>query len=171
MLLDGQQILDKKIVTFSEELVDTDSQIQPNGLDLRVDKIYRAAGTVRVPRDGKVEAGLQVIPLEVKGAFWELKPDSDLYWVDFLEQIHLPDGYCATLITRSSLVRAGVDVVSGLWDTGFYGQLGCTLRVHSPISIEWGAKLCQIQVHESKFNGLRYEGRYKGSNSQTAITT
>jgi dUTP pyrophosphatase len=171
MVLDGRTIIDKKMVVLGDsDLVDTESQVQPNGIDLRINKLYEVHGKVQVPHEGKVQHDLNVREIEPKDNWFQIKPSGgNHFYVDFLESINVPGGWCATLITRSSLVRSGVDVVSGLWDSGFYGQLGCCLRVQAPIEIEWGARLCQVMFHQSKFNGHLYDGRYQGSNSQTAV--
>lgn len=172
MVLDGRTILDKHYVTLSDAVVDADSQVQPNGIDLRLARLYEVQGKVQVPTEGKVLHDLTIAELKPKENWFRLKPSpGTLYYADFLEKIAVPAGWCATLITRSSLVRSGVDVVSGLWDSGFEGQLGCCLRFQAPITIEWGARLCQVMFHDSKFNGHLYNGRYQGSNSQTAIDT
>lgn len=173
MVLDGRSIVEKRMVMLGDsELLDTTSQIQPNGVDLRVDKLYEVHGKVQVPHDGKVAHELQIREIEPKTNWFQIKPTAgNLYYADFVEEISVPGGWCATLITRSSLVRSGVDVVSGLWDSGFSGKLGCCLRIAAPIEIEWGARLCQVMFHESKFNGHLYDGRYQNSNSQTAIKT
>ena len=171
MVLDGRSIIDKAMIAFDPDvLVDTEDQIQPNGVDLRVNKLYEVQGKVSIPRDGKARSELTARELEPKDGFWGVTPGG-LYYVDFVETISVPSEWCATLITRSSLVRAGVDVVSGLWDTGFTGTLGCTLRVWSPTEIEWGAKLCQAMFWKSQFKGHYYSGRYQGTNSQTAINS
>ena len=170
MVLDGRSIIDKAIVAFSDAIVDTEDQIQPNGVDLRINKLFEVSGKVAIPREGKAQSDLTAREVDAKGGYWSVTPGG-LYYVDFLEQISVPPEWCATLITRSSLVRAGVDVVSGLWDTGFAGTLGCTLRVWSAVEIEWGAKLCQVMLHKSQFKGDVYAGRYQGTNSQTAINS
>jgi len=169
MVLDGRSIIDKKLVIFSEDYVNTDDQIQPNGVDLRINKLYNVFGKVSIPRDGRAKADMNITELSPKEGWFDLKPNHGLYWVDFLESANIADGYCAHLITRSSLVRSGIDVMSGLWDTGWNGVLGCSLRVQAPLQIEWGAKLCQIVVAESRFNGHRYDGNFQGTTSQTAI--
>lgn len=171
MVLDGRSIIEKAMITFDPDVVvDTEDQIQPNGIDLRINKLYSVIGTARIPREGKVQSDLRARELDPKDGYWSLTPKG-IYYVDFVESISVPAGWCATLITRSSLVRAGVDVVSGLWDTGFTGTLGCVLRVHSPVDIEWGAKLCQAMFWQSEFSGHYYTGRYQGTNSQTAISS
>lgn len=172
MYLDGRSIIDKGIVELGDPaFVDTEAQIQPNGIDLRINKLYRAEGTVTVPMSGKVQPDLHVYEIEPKEGYWDLAPNQGLYWVDFLETANIKDGFVGDMITRSSLVRSGIDVVNGLWDTGWRGQLGCSLRVWQRARIQWGARICQFICSTSEFNGLRYDGRYQGTTSQTSLIT
>lgn len=175
MILDGKTIIDKKMVElYDPALVNTDDQVQPNGVDLRLDRVYFLEGITSVPTDGKAKFEGRSSEILPKDGWFSLKPTMNtgsIYLVDFLEKINVREGYCANLITRSSLVRSGVDVITGLWDTGFQGQLGASLRVLNPINLQWGAKLAQVMFFESKFNGHAYTGRYQGSTSQTALAT
>lgn len=171
MDLDGRTIIEKRFITLGDpDIVDTEVQIQPNGVDLRVNKIYEVQGRAKIPTDGKVVHNFKFKEIVAKDNVFELRPEkSVLFYVDFLEEISVPGGWCATLITRSSLVRSGVDVMSGLWDSGFQGTLGCSLRLQAPVDIEWGARICQVRFHDAKFNGHLYDGRYQNTSSQSAI--
>ena len=61
--------------------------------------------------------------------------------------------------------------MAGLYDSGWQGRLGGSLRIHGDVTIEYGAKLAQLVVMESRYRGALYTGRYQGSDSQTAIQT
>lgn len=168
MMLDGYTIADKKIVVFDETFPEAE-QIQPNGVDLRVEKLYQVQGQATIHREAKAFANFQVDELTPKDGYWTLNPHNN-YFVDFFEKVSIPGGFCGIIQTRSSLVRAGLDVMSGIYDSGFQGQAGGVLRVYSRIQIEYGARLAQMTIIESKFRGHLYQGRYQNSNSQTAIT-
>lgn len=170
MILDGQSIVDKSIVTF-DDITHSDDQIQPNGIDLRLNKLWLLEGMSEVPREGKAKFEGRVTEQHPSDGWFHLRPQPGVYVVDFLETVHVRDGHVASIVTRSSLVRSGVDVVSGLWDTGFEGKLGASLRLINQVRLQWGAKLAQLVVSESEFNGKRYEGRYQSSDSQTALAT
>ena len=171
MVLDGRSIVEKRFVQLGDsELLDIEEQVQPNGVDLRLNKIYSVQGQIQVPHKGKVKHDLNVQEVRPKENWYQLKPAAGvLFYIDFVEEVNVPAGWCATLITRSSLVRSGVDVMSGLWDSGFTGTLGACLRLQTAVDIEWGARICQILFHEAKFNGQLYDGRYQGTNSTTAM--
>lgn len=173
MVLDGQSVIDKHLVHFpkDEQMFDEEAQIQPNGIDLRVISVSSVFGTARVPRDGKVDfSKMKVEELPWKDAYVSLKP-GESYVVNFREEISVRDGYCAIIVPRSSLLRSGNFVTSALWDTGFQGTLGGVIRPLNQVEIEYGARLAQVQFHEAKFRGDRYEGRYQNTTSQTALMT
>lgn len=171
MVLDGRQVIDKKIVSFpnDEYVFDTEEQIQPNGVDLRVVALYQVTGKGKLPRDSKMdytEVQFQEVPF--KDGWASLQPDRQ-YLADFREKCSMRDGYCGIVIPRSSLLRIGVFATSALWDTGWKGGLGCSLRPLNQVDIEFGSRLAQLVVSTSEFNGLRYNGRYQGSTSQQAF--
>lgn len=165
-VLDGRTIVEKGMV----DPVD-DDQVQPNGVDLRVASIQRVRGHYRVPKDGSVDfSAIQCKEVAWNNGWCVLEPGNN-YVVSYRENVSVRDGYCAIIVARSSLLRGGSFVTSAIWDTGFGGGLGGVIRPLVKVEIERGARLAQIQFHEAKFNGHRYEGRYQGTTSQTALMT
>lgn len=164
-VIDGPTIIDKNYVTFpSDSVFDTEEQIQPNGVDLRVEEVKLVSGRAQLPREGRiVGTEVQIAQVAAKDGWFDLHSLNGNYLVEFAESISVPDGFCATIITRSSLVRVGMDVITGLWDTGFQGRLGASVRLRNPVQIQVGARLAQVMFHASEFNGLRYAGSYHGS--------
>lgn len=164
MVLDGRTIVEKKFVTFPDDLYDREVQVQPNGVDLRLHRVQYVNGRPILGRDTRINAdNVQIDEITPKDGWFDLGTLHGNYLVDFQESISVPDGYCAIIITRSSLVRCGVDIFTGLWDTGFQGRLGGSLRLKNPIRLQYGARLGQVMFYESKFNGLRYSGGYQGT--------
>lgn len=172
-ILDGRTIVAKNYVTFPNGgLYNTEEQIQPNGIDLRLAKVYELSGTTYLPEQGKAKFDGRATEVEPKEGWYHLRPQAgSVYLVDFMERAAVQPGFCAQIITRSSLVRSGVDVITGLWDTGWEGQLGASLRVMNPIHIQYGARMAQVMFYKAVFNGHTYNGRYQGADSQTAIVT
>lgn len=165
MILDGKAVIAKNYVTFDEDhMWNKDEQIQPNGVDLRVKSVKHVNGKVILPRDKRIDAkGMQLQEIPAKNGYFELKDWPGNYLVDFYEHVSVPPGYCAIIITRSSLVRAGCDVITGLWDTGFQGRLGASLRLKNPVDIEVGARMAQVVFYKSVFSGHEYSGAYSGT--------
>lgn len=162
--------MEKHIVSFPDELLDNEIVVQPNGIDLRVNKLWHLSGKARLPRDKKIETEHVVITeIPLKNGEFELRADYGQYLVDFRESASIKDGYCGIIVPRSSMLRTGHLVTSALWDTGFEGKLGATIRPLTPMAIEWGAAIAQIIIFQSEFNGHRYDGGYKFKDSQTAF--
>lgn len=171
MILSGKRIIEEKIVTFPEDGMEFDlgAQLQPNGIDLRVTDVFEISGQAHLGRDSAMDfSSVRTDPVFFESALVKLRPNNH-YLVDFRESLHLPEGYCALIIPRSSMIRAGVDVRSALWDTGWSGRLGAALKVLNPMTIEFGARLAQIVVYKAEYDGQKYEGRYQGADTQTAF--
>lgn len=175
MILDGRTVIEKGMVSFPKDeyevAFDTEEQAQPNGVDLRCIAVSQISGNLRVPREGSVsfnEIRHEEIPW--KNGWISLKPGVH-YVVNFRENIAVREGFCAIIVARSSLLRGGAHITSAVWDTGFEGKLGGVIRPLNPMDIELGARLAQVQFHQAVFNGHRYEGRYQGTSSQTALMT
>lgn len=172
MVIDGQSIIDRHLVTIPEGPgIDTEKQIQPNGIDLRVESISVVQGVTDVPRDDHVgyqEISYDQLPVYKHRIYLE---GGKSYVVNFRETISVQDGFCAIIVPRSSLLRTGTLITSALWDTGFNGKLGGVIRPLNDLKIEPGARLAQVLFLQAEFNGKRYEGRYQGHTSQTALMT
>lgn len=174
-VLDGASIIDKHLVTIPDQVgrgeAYADAQVQPNGVDLRVKSISHVTGKAFVPTEGKADFGMvNWEELPTNDGWYELEKSAQ-YVVNFQEEISVSDGFCAIIVPRSSLLRAGAFITSALWDTGFQGQLGGVIRPLNDIAIQRGARLAQVLFLRAEFNGKRYEGRYQGSTSQTALMT
>jgi|SRR3954470_2763078 deoxycytidine triphosphate deaminase len=165
MVLDGRSIVEKKYITFEDKLWDVDEQVQPNGVDLRVHRVMHVHGVARLPSaTSRIDAeNVQINEIFAKEGWFKIPTGPGNYLVDFREFITVPDGYCAIIIPRSSMSRTGIDIVSGLWDTGFSGRLGATIRNRNAIDIQYGARLAQVLFMKSAFSGHRYNGRYQGA--------
>lgn len=164
MILDGRTVVEKNLVTFPDDLYDTEEQVQPNGVDLRLHRVQHVAGRPELPATGRIKAGnVQITEIPLKDGWFELSELAGNYLVDFRESISVPDGWCAIIITRSSLVRCGMDIFTGLWDTGFQGRLGGSVRLKNPIRLQYAARLGQVMFHKAQFSGHRYTGAYKGT--------
>lgn len=170
MVLDGKTIVARNYVTFGDDLYNTEEQIQPNGIDLRLDSVSHVSGKPILPAVGRIDPqAITITKIPPKEGWFNLHLLQGNYLVDFKETISVPDGYCAMIITRSSLVRCGVDVVSALWDTGFNGQLGASLRLKNQFAVQRGARLAQVVFWKSEFSGHRYTGAYQNAKTQVGI--
>lgn len=84
-----------------------------------------------------------------------------VYSLTFNEGVNLDENHCAFIIHRSSILRVGSMITSGVFDPGFKcNNIGATLFVFNSIKIEKNARVAQIVVHEN-YVSQKYDGNYQ----------
>ncbi|MDD4954599.1 MAG: deoxyuridine 5'-triphosphate nucleotidohydrolase [Candidatus Omnitrophica bacterium] len=151
-MLNKQEI--KKLVEekkLIEGLIDLETQLTPNGLDLTVGKIYAfdEAGAVDFSnKERVVPQGKEIIPEKKnpkdKFGWWMLKQGT--YKVRTNETVNLPNDLVAQAFTRTTLLRMGAFTQHGVWDAGFTGRGEFVLIVGNPlgIKIKQNARIAQL---------------------------
>ena len=94
--------------------------IQQNGIDLRLNTIEKLQ-----------EDGINILTdLERKHCErWDIPRDKvftlspGIYDITFMEEIEIPNGMCAQILTRSTVNRGGNFITAGLYDAGYKGVL------------------------------------------------
>jgi len=137
----------------------TDSQRQPNGVDLTAATIYNQTSAGRISREGKAIGDREAIE-PVDGTF-ELDPGA--YIVQYGETVHIPEEHIGFIYPRSSLMRNSCMLHTAVWDAGYEGKGEGLLEVHHEIEIEEGARIAQIVFAEADHEGT-YDGSYQGEN-------
>lgn len=103
------------------------NQVQPNAIDLKIDKIFQIFNNVfEIDEENKTHRGSV-----------ELKPDSDGYWnleqgsyeVLFEGVVDIGPNEAGWVITRSTFNRNGVFFTSGLYDSGYKGVMAGAMHV------------------------------------------
>jgi len=91
---------------------------------------------------------------------WEL--EQGVYSLTFNEGIKLDSTHSGFVIHKSSILRCGGFITSGVFDSGFEcKEIGATLFVAARIEIERGASLAQFLIVENQPAEL-YNGNYQG---------
>ena len=108
-----------------------DEQLQPNGFDLTVGEVYRLATPGRMGRDPDDRAVSELELLEFSPEGW-LDLPAGPYLVTFSEEVALPLSLMAFCVPRSSIVRSGVSIGTGVGDAGYRGRFQALLVVHHP---------------------------------------
>jgi len=151
MILNSDQIL-KFIVTNGKG---KPAQV---GYDLTVKNITQITG-------GKIGVESVITPyMEVpfNNNGWWLQPG--VYSLTFEQGIKLDKKHTAFIRHRSSLLRIGALITSGVFDPGFEcEEIGATMFVNNLIGIEKGVRLVQIIIMEN-YSANKYEGSYQGDN-------
>lgn len=124
---------------------DWEWQLQPAGFDMSVNKIFslESVGTIHAGRKENKLAGRKEISCDDEQIFYLSK---GYYLVQFCETLHLPNNIVAFAKPRSTLLRYGGTLETGIWDPGFHGISQCGLVVFNEVGLklEKGASLLHI---------------------------
>ena len=154
-MLTGKEIAQSGIITDF-----LDENIQQQGIDVRVSKIRRLNGIGTLPSIGKTK-----LPEYIDITFNEgdtVLLTEGYYELEFIEGCKVPNNVAIKPLTRSSLVRMGGNVFSGLFDAGFETKhMGCFLKVSQPFKIEYGARVAQVVALKSNEVNNMYNGQFQ----------
>lgn len=159
MVLNPQRMIDQGILF---NLKDPAHQCQQNGVDLHVKEFYELTSTGTIYKERSVISERKtLIPIQcLEGMFWCFSSPG-YYGVTFFEGCNLPAHVSAEIKVRSSLLRSGVIIKSGWFDSGFHtDSLGCFALVTKPIDIEEGSRIAQIVFYHSDSCKL-YDGQFQ----------
>lgn len=147
--------------------MDPRTQLQPNGIDLRVDRVQRltARAALGEAEADRIAADRQDLPPGIDG-WWELAPGA--YVITYREKVNLPSDLMALARPRSSLLRSGVAIHAAVWDAGYSGRGEGLLSVLTPhgYRLRRGARVLQLVFFRlSAATAEGYRGRYHGENA------
>lgn len=156
MLLNSDQVADfVRESPFSER-----AQV---GIDLSIKNITKIVGGVLGNRSKKVYNYLSLDKVEIEGkSYWNLGPG--VYSLTFNEGVKLPEDKAGFVKHKSTVLRIGGQITSGVFDPGFECEnLGATLFVKTTsILIEENAQAAQFLIWESNKTTKAYNGSYQG---------
>lgn len=141
-----------------------EDDIQPNAVDLRLDKVFKIHNTLFEldAENNKKHRGSTPIEPDENG-FWYLEPGS--YEVVMENIITVGEDEAGWVITRSTLNRNGCFITSGLYDSGYNGVMAGVLHVTcGPIKIQRGSRIGQYLSFKAE-SLKQYNGSY-GLNSE-----
>lgn len=85
------------------------------------------------------------------------------YSLTFEQGVKLPSNKTAFIRHRSSILRCGGIITSGVYDPGFeVDEMGAVLIATQPITIEKGARVAQIIIFDNSEAEL-YNGQWQGT--------
>ncbi|MEA1895218.1 MAG: deoxyuridine 5'-triphosphate nucleotidohydrolase [Euryarchaeota archaeon] len=162
-----------------EDMIDPDTQIQVNGCELTVDRIFAFAGAGSGSGTGAstgTSTGAGAIAFEnserVLSECTELAFGGD-GWIDLpagsykivsSEIVHIPKDAIAIARPRSSLLRSAVSVETAVWDAGYEGKSECLLIVFNEagFKLKRGARVVQLLFMGLASETDGYAGAYQG---------
>ena len=143
------------------EDIDAPLQLQPNGIDIRVDRVAALASRGVLGIEAREPAERSEMPTDGDG-WWDLPPGA--YVIGYLERVNLPNDVMAFARPRSSLLRSGVAIHTAVWDAGYSGRGEGLLHVMNPAGyrLQRGSRVVQlvfIRLGAAAAEG--YAGRYQ----------
>ena len=141
--------------------VDQDLQLQPNGIDIRVDRVgaLTARGVLGV--EAREPAERTDLATDADG-WWDLAAGA--YVIGYQERVNLPNGVMAFARPRSSLLRSGFAIHTAVWDAGYSGRGEGLLHVMNPAGyrLQRGARVVQLVfIRLGAPTAEGYAGRYQ----------
>jgi dUTP pyrophosphatase len=161
-MLAGEDLRRRRVVALPTAEAE-DVHIQPNGVDLSVQAVWRLVGAGAL---GRADTD-RVLPQREDLAFgadgWlELGPGT--YGIRYAEWISVPVDCGGLCFPRSSLLRMGVHVPTAVWDAGYAGRGEGLLVVTNPhgVRLQHGARIVQLVVFRlTEPARTGYAGRYQ----------
>lgn len=146
-------------------ITDEAIQVQPNAIDFSLDKLYtiNADNIFSISEHGKQMRGGNIVEPTLDRRtnidYWRLAPHTSYDGTSNIF-VKVPEGVAAYLIIRSTFNRNGVFITSGLYDSGFEGNIGFAIHNNSGVAcIGTGTRIGQIIFVESQ-NASMYAGGY-----------
>ena len=132
------------------------------GYDLTLKEVKQINGGLVSTKSTTVTPYEDVIAFTLEGQeFFSLTAGS--YSLTFEQGVKLPSNKTAFIRHRSSILRCGAIITSGVYDPGFeVDEMGAVLIVTRPMMIEKGARVAQIIIFDNSEAEL-YDGQWQGN--------
>lgn len=146
--------------------------VQPNGLDFRIMRMFELSGDAfTISAEGKSHRKAQEIFPRADGYFhlkpnhqYDISTNLDIDLTRYRDQPGFP-AYLALLKMRSTFTRNGFNMTSGVYDTGFKGNIGAVIttppaqRSHR---VAPNTPVGQVLIYEATPAKL-YNGQYQNT--------
>ena len=146
-----------------EDMIDPDTQIQVNGCELTVDRIFAFAGTGAIAFENSERVLSECTELTFDDDGWIDLPAGS-YKIVSREIVHIPKDAIAIARPRSSLLRCAMSVETAVWDAGYEGKSECLLIVFNEAGfrLKRGARVVQLLFMGLASGTEGYAGVYQG---------
>jgi deoxycytidine triphosphate deaminase len=136
------------------------TDIQPNACDLRLDRVFMPrGGEFTITNDSKEHLVQDEILPDKNDDFFTLYPG--YYTVEYENQITVGEKEAGFVIARSTLVRNGVYITTGLYDSGYRGKMVSGMHVTTgTMRIKRGTRIAQYLCFDAESLN-QYNGDYQ----------
>ncbi len=168
MILSDSELKQEVEEGLIQDYIDLDTQLTPNGFDFTVNRVFRIDGEGKVDfsnSERDIPDYQEVSPQKKSGdddyGWWQLEKGS--YVFETNETVDIPSDLVGFAYPRSTLLRMGVSVQNGVWDSGYTGKSRFLVVVHNSdgVEIKENARVNHIVFHRKEESEDTYEGRYK----------
>jgi dUTP pyrophosphatase len=149
-----------------DQMIDPDIQIQPNGIELTLQRveIHEGSGSIAFDNSERKLPQTRAVAFDDEG--WIHLPKGS-YKIVFNEIVNIPKNIAAIAKPRSSLLRCGATVETAVWDAGYSGRSESLLVVYNEngFKIKKDARVLQLlffRLNEEVRKG--YSGVYQNEN-------
>ena len=166
MLINPKEAIKQGWIAVSGDF-NWDECIQPNAIDFTLDRAYEPQTGVHtiIGKSSKQlpsfdEKETESIDFNNQSRYFSIPPGQAIDGVSNM-YVSLPSGVAALLVVRSTLNRGNCTLTSGLYDSGFKGNIGFSIFNRGTVEayIEKGARVGQIMFIPSDHAKL-YAGGY-----------
>ncbi len=149
-----------------EQMLDPDIQVQPNGVELTLQRVEAHKGSGAIAFDNSERKLPETKNLDFDNEGWLNLPQGS-YKIVFNEIVNIPKNIAAIAKPRSSLLRCGATVETAVWDAGYSGRSESLLAVHNEngFKVKKNARILQLlffKLGEEVRHG--YSGVYQNEN-------
>ena len=161
-MLTGDELQRRSVVVLERDAAQHE-HVQPNGIDLSLDLVWRFAGPGGLGRSGadRVLPEREVVPF---GADEWLALAVGTYGIRYSERVEIPVDCGGLCFPRSSLLRMGLHVPTAVWDAGYQGNGDGVLIVANEhgVRLQRGARIAQLVLFRlTEPVAATYSGRYQ----------
>jgi len=133
------------------------------GYDLTLKSVKMVMGGAVTQDKTIVEDYTEVTPFQNANGKFMFKLSPGVYSLTFEQGCKLPNNVTAFIRHRSSVLRCGAEITSGVYDPGFeVDEMGGVMFAHRVLVIEKGARVAQIIMMENTPADM-YDGQWQGS--------
>jgi dUTP pyrophosphatase len=149
-----------------EHMVDPKVQVQPNGIELTLQRVEAHESSGAIAFDNSERKLPQTKNMDFDNEGWLYLPKGS-YKIVFNEVVNIPKNIAALAKPRSSLLRCGVTIETAVWDAGYSGRSESLLVVHNEkgFRVKKDARLLQLLFFRlDKEVKKGYSGIYQNEN-------
>ena len=147
-------------INASTEVTNIDEKmIQPNTIDLRINKVFRiGAGPMHIDEDKKEHRKSIEQKVDEDGNY--VLDHGACYEIQSNQHVDIAEGEIAILLGRSTFNRNGVLIISSIYDSGFKDYAGATLyNIGGETTVKPNTRFAHLVIAKAE-TLHKYDGDY-----------